>query len=177
MSRQAIPCDELTAAGDPCKAYAVEGSTKCAAHLGRVGRKSALTPELRDQLLTMLRAGNYLNVACVAVGITRQTFQEWMTRGKSDEPKDAVFRELRVAVAEARAKGEARNVARIAAAAAENWQAAAWLLERQYPERWGRASVRTRDEAPPPAQPEDPERDAFAEVDELAAARRKRSSA
>ncbi len=31
-----------------------------------------------------------------------------------------------------------RDVAVIATAAKENWQAAAWRLERKFPERWGR---------------------------------------
>jgi hypothetical protein len=36
------------------------------------------------------------------------------------------------------AEAEMRDVALIAQAAKENWQAAAWRLERKYPARWGR---------------------------------------
>ena len=46
-----------------------------------------------------------------------------------------------------------------------NWHAAAWLLERRWPERWGRPTERAG-RWPPPTQ------DEFAEVDELAARRR-----
>jgi len=167
-------CTGTNVQGKPCGSYAMAGHTLCAAHLGRVGRKSMLSPELQAQFLQMLRAGNYIEIATRAVGISRQTFYEWMERGKSDAPDDAQYRELREAVAVARAEGEVRAVAHIASAARENWQAAAWLLERQYPDRWGRASVRTRDEAPPQPEPSEDTTDAFSEVDELADARRRR---
>ncbi|MGZ4254810.1 MAG: hypothetical protein ACXVS6_22675 [Solirubrobacteraceae bacterium] len=56
-------------------------------------------------------------------------------------------------------------VARVAQAAQHNWRAAAWLLERRHPERWGRGAE------PAPAFPGG---DPFAEVDELAQRRRGR---
>jgi hypothetical protein len=47
-------------------------------------------------------------------------------------------------------------------------------LERQHPERWGRVSVRARDEAPPPAPAPASPADPFDEVDQLAERRRQR---
>jgi hypothetical protein len=70
----------------------------------------------------------------------------------------------------ARVIAEPRLVALVAAASKTNWRAAAFLLERHYPERW--APVRR-----PQAEPELPgvdENDPFAEVDALAARRRAR---
>jgi hypothetical protein len=70
----------------------------------------------------------------------------------------------------ARVLAEERLIAQVAAGAKTNWRAAAWILERRYPERW--APVRR-----PQAEPELPAVDGddpFAEVDMLAAKRRAR---
>jgi hypothetical protein len=70
-----------------------------------------------------------------------------------------------------RVLAEERLIGLVAQGAKTNWRAAAWLLERRYPQRWG--PVRPQDEsepAPPVLAADDP----FAEVDMLAARRRAR---
>jgi transposase len=107
---------------------------------GKVGRKVALTVEVADRIVQLLRAGNYVETAVAAAGIGRATFYEWLERGvpEGSAQADAPFRAFRERVDRAKAEGEARNVALIVKAAATNWHAAAWMLERQYPDRWGR---------------------------------------
>jgi hypothetical protein len=92
----------------------VRGADRCVGHLGRTGPAHGLTPALADHLVALLRSGNYVAVACAAVGISKRTFHSWMARGLSSAAKDASFRELRERVDRARAEGEARNVALIA---------------------------------------------------------------
>jgi hypothetical protein len=152
----------------------MSGSTMCVSHLTSSGRKSTLTPATADNIVVMLRAGNYMGVALAASGVPKQTFSDWMQRGESDADIDAPYRELRARVLQARAEGEVRNVAQIARAAATNWQAAAWMLERQFPDRWGRVSVRMRDTPTEDDATSVVHEDPFAEVDELAEARRRR---
>lgn len=171
-------CAATTAKGKPCKARALEGTEFCTSHLGVVGRKSVFTDEVADRILQMLRAGNYVDVACSAAGVGRSTFYDWQERGDPEgtDPADQPFREFRERVDKARAEGEARNVALVAKAATRSWQAAAWLLERQYPDRWGRPSMRQEkpdgnsDNDDAKGSPEDP----FAFADELAERRRVR---
>jgi hypothetical protein len=94
-------------------------------------------------------------------------------RGHADPAQGVLAASLSIdqaAVLDA-ATSEGRLVALIAHAAARpgGWRAAAWMLERRYPERW---SARGREELPaaPVARAGDP----FAEVDELAERRRSR---
>lgn len=47
------------------------------------------------------------------------------------------YREFRAAVQKAEAEAEERLLGIIEDAAPNTWQAAAWMLERKYPERWG----------------------------------------
>jgi hypothetical protein len=66
------------------------------------------------------------------------------------------------------AVAEERLLASVAHGARENWRAAAWALERRYPERLGQ---RPREvESAPVPDPDDP----FREVVELARRRRRR---
>jgi hypothetical protein len=63
---------------------------------------------------------------------------------------------------------EHRLVARVAAAAPTNWRAAAWLLSRRFPDRWGDHRAVSGREVLPGLIADDP----FREVDELAVRRR-----
>jgi hypothetical protein len=124
------------------------GSDRCFAH------RDELPPELVATLVSMLRAGNYLEVAARAAGV----------------PLERLPAEVRDQVEVARAEAEVRGIDRIAQAAGENWQAAAWLLERQYPDRWGRPALRASEESAPPLVVADG-------LDELAGKRQARRAA
>lgn len=172
MSSEPRLCAATTARGAACRAHAEPGSERCHVHNGRIGgRPTALTEERTRAIVRVLRAGGHQDTAAAAAGIAVRTLRLWLHRGASDDARDAPYRRFREAVEQTMAESETRNVAIIATAAQSNWQAAAWLLERTYPERWARPSQRaafTDPDAAPAAAPDDP----FAEVDELAERRR-----
>jgi hypothetical protein len=119
-----------------CRSNAVKDDEKCARHNDgerKPGTAPKLTSELADRLVALLQAGNYVAVAAREVGISRAVFYQWIDRGASSAAVDRPYRELRERVEHAKAQAEARNVASIANAARQNWQAAAWLLERSTP--------------------------------------------
>jgi hypothetical protein len=70
-----------------------------------------------------------------------------------------------------RVLAEERLIAQVAAASKTNWRAAAFLLERHYPERWAPVRRPATEPAPPEVADDDP----FREVDQLAARRRART--
>jgi transposase len=140
-------------------------------------RPTKLTDESADRIVAVLRSGGYVETAAAVAGITKRTFYGWMARGDATGTKavDAPYRAFRERVDQARAEAESRNVAIIATAAAKDWKAAAWLLERQAPERWGRPIARP-DDAPHVAPSTDPLDALDAQVVELAPRRAGRKS-
>ena len=100
-----------------------------------MGRRTKLTPDVQKRVVEAIRAGNYKEVAARYAGIGESTFYEWLKRGASHRVGYVEFAE---AVKNAEAEAEVRDVALIEKAAMENWTAAAWRLERRYPDRWGR---------------------------------------
>jgi transposase len=61
----------------------------------------------------------------------------WTKRG--EKQASGLFREFCMALREADAVAELRCIRRLNQAACDgDWRAAAWMLERRFPERWGR---------------------------------------
>lgn len=121
----------MTKAGRRCRNAALPGSERCRLHA------SVPDPAVVEHLMTMLRSGAYVNPALVATGV---------------RPDRTLAEQLEKAAAE----GETRNVLLIAnAARGGNWAAAAWLLERMYPERWGRVLRATLETPAEPASSAD----------------------
>jgi len=100
--------------------------------------KTKLTPELQEEILNLIRAGNYVKDACLAVGIDESTYYKWIKRG--EKAKSGIYFQFVQSTKKARAFARALRVEKITDAMEENWQAAAWWLERTDPEHWGRRS-------------------------------------
>lgn len=92
----------------------------------------------------MIVAGNDTDVSAEAAGITKRTFYRWLERGEAAADGDEAFVAFVAAIGEARAVAEAARVEAIASS--KSWQAHAWILERQYPERWSKPSERNRND-------------------------------
>jgi len=125
--------------------------------------KSKLTPERQDEICKYIRAGNYYEVAARCAGIDKATFYRWLEKGQAEgAPK--LYRDFCDAVKKAQDQAEAERVLQIrkvgmgeaTAKVTEyrnakgevirvvteyvrpEWQALAWLQERQHPERWAK---------------------------------------
>lgn len=115
----------------------------------KTGRRSLLTPEMEERILTAVRAGNYLDDAARYAGITDRTIFNWMKRGRDAldaaggdddlvDPDEQMYVRFFRSVERARSAAVVRNLSIIQRAAEVNWQAAAWYLERTNPRKWGR---------------------------------------
>lgn len=116
------------------------------------GRPTALLEEVKEQtLLDYIRIGTPIRKAVTATGIAEKTFYNWMTRGMAERerlslvpdakenPTEVIFLQFLQRVEQARAEAITKKVAVIAKAGNDgDWRAAAWYLERQVPEDFGK---------------------------------------
>lgn len=111
--------------------------------MARTGRKTKYTQDTIDRLTQAIELGASRTMACQFASISFQTFSVWM----NDKP------EFSDAIKKAEATGALKWLARIEQAASDgSWQAAAWKLERRFPEEFGRrieqsVTVNTREVA------------------------------
>ncbi len=117
----------------------------------RAGRPDLLTDEVQRTIVGALRLGHYMETAAALAGVNKDTVYGWLKRGarvragRVPPSKQTDFDKRAAAFSDAvsRAMAEAESIllGYIARAAAEDWRAAAWRLERRAPERWGRRVV------------------------------------
>jgi transposase len=93
---------------------------------------------VEERLLNFLRLGNHIETACKATGIHKDTYYEWMKRARAGKAGDERYVAFAEKADAALAEAEARDVQTILLASKEQWQAAAWRLERRFPDRWSR---------------------------------------
>jgi len=97
-------------------------------------------PSVKQLIIKLLSTGNFWHVAVAAAGLSRSTVYNWIRQGKRDIRNGLDTPEAQFAqeVEEADALGQVYLVGQIVKASENSWQAASWLLERKYPNLWGR---------------------------------------
>lgn len=108
-------------------------------------KRRILQPTVEERLLNALKVGATHELACKHAGIAPSTFYAAMARGRAAMPGDEDFVEFAQRVNEAEAGAAVVSLATIRKASATQWQAAAWLLERRYPNAYGRTVVAVQD--------------------------------
>jgi hypothetical protein len=100
--------------------------------MARAGRPTKFTPEACEKILTAIKLGVPDTVAPTVAGVDYATFRGWINkRGRR-------YSEFSDAVKAAKGERVQRWLALIEQHATTNWTAAAWKLERMYPEEFGR---------------------------------------
>lgn len=90
-----------------------------------------LTPEVRNRIVEAVRAGATWRLAAQAAGIGERTLHRWRQAGK--EAVSGPEHDLVQAIEAAEAEAALEALAKIReAAAAGEWQAAGWYLERRH---------------------------------------------
>lgn len=102
-----------------------------------MARPTKLTPQVQQRIVQAIALGSTYELAAGYGGIAYNTFNEWMKAGAA--AKSGRFLEFYEAVKEAEGAAAVGWLAKIEKAANDGaWQAAAWKLERRYPQSYGR---------------------------------------
>lgn len=107
-----------------------------------MARKSKLTKELIARADKLLKAGNYHTTVCQYLNIHPSTWYRWLQEG--EKARSGIKKEFYDTVKKAEAEAEIRLITELQKISQEenNWQAIAWMLERKFPERWGKRDRR-----------------------------------
>ena len=95
--------------------------------------KEKLTKDGIQTALRLCRAGLPDCQIAAALGVRAETFSIWRNHPKKENQE-----QLSKAMKKADAEREAALVTRIMRASDDTWPAAAWLLERRYPDRYAK---------------------------------------
>ena len=102
------------------------------------GRPTKLTPEVQDLIVDGINAGLTFGLTCARAGVNPATFYRWLEKGET--AKSGVYSEFCDTVSRAKADSAMRLVSQITLQAPTDWRAAAFLLERRFPDDYGKRS-------------------------------------
>lgn len=103
--------------------------------------KLKLTEKTIEKAQKGIAIGTPQKYVAQSLGISEEAWYSWMRRGEHDlqnDKDDTIFAKFYESVKKAQAKSVSRCVSMIQKASIDTWQAAAWWLERRYPEEFGR---------------------------------------
>lgn len=98
-------------------------------------------PLLREEMINSIRDGMPFGTVCKLVGITTQSFKNWMKMGIAEVNEE--YTQFYIDVVKAEAEAEVTLVQKLQKHQDEYWQAVAWQLERRWPENWSKKDYAT----------------------------------
>lgn len=107
--------------------------------MAKTGRPSKFTVEVRQKILDSITAGATYDLAAQFAGVSYDTFNTWMKKAKrenSKDPEQAAYVAFANAVEQANAQMAVSALTAIQLSG--EWQARAWILERRFPEQYGK---------------------------------------
>lgn len=102
----------------------------------KTGRETKLNKEMIAEISSYIELGFTIKDTCEAVGISKETFFEWKKQGKRDKESGikSDFSDFSDSIKKGKHSVKKLMLSKIVQAADENWNAAAWWLERNFPE-------------------------------------------
>ena len=108
--------------------------------MARSGRPSKLASLDRKKFFQLIKQGIHPQIACDACGVNYFTMREWVRRGDGRDSKgrasNSELTQFAQEFNDAVAISQLNLVKGIHKASSKDWKAAAWMLERRFPEHW-----------------------------------------
>ena len=104
------------------------------------GRPTLLNPARQSVLLNAIKEGMPLKQAAEIAGISYDTLNHWRNRGEV-ECSPPEYRQFCQLLRRSQAVAMQVNLSYIHQAASRDWRAAAWMLERRFPDEFGREQI------------------------------------
>lgn len=107
-----------------------------------LGRPPKLTHEMIEKIADLIVMGKSIALAANVAGISESTIYRWLALGKK-KSSEKIYKDLVDRVSEACefSEFEALQVLRQSSLEGSNWRAAAWILERRHPEKYGKRAA------------------------------------
>ncbi len=108
-----------------------------------MARPSKLTKETATKVINAIHQCCFVETAAAVAGVARSTLHEWLRRGEIDlkAGKRTIAAQLKKDFDAASATAELNLLTIVDKAAPNDWKAAAFKLERRWPDRWARRQV------------------------------------
>jgi transposase len=106
-----------------------------------MARPSKLTPEIKKQIGENIALGMTYALAAASAGITYQTFNDWMNKGKNS--KSGEYFEFYKHIQKCNADGALKCLQHLKESVdTGDCRVCMWILERRFPESYGRREYR-----------------------------------
>jgi len=101
-----------------------------------LARKSKLTAKMIERIAGAIEKGMPAATVCRGVGIAPKTYYDWLKKGRDNY--SPIYKRFLIAIDKANLKAEEELLQIIKKHSTKQWQAAAWIMERRFRDRWGR---------------------------------------
>lgn len=101
------------------------------------GRPSKLSEKVKEKFFAAISNGHTYESSCALAGISERAFYQWKAKGTdNNEKRNSEYVQFVQELAEKEALAKIKLLSDIQKS--DSWQAKAWILERRWPEEWGR---------------------------------------
>lgn len=111
---------------------------QCYINVKKNGRPVKLNDELIERICDLIRAGNYIEIACRSVGLSKDTYYKYLKKGNDPTVQDPIYKNFTDAVLKAEAESLVEMNSKMEGFEKGSWKPLAFRLERRFGNFYGK---------------------------------------